>query len=71
MSRSRCGWRGPALSERYVAKLQVPGQVARFLHDHPGFPLPSPALFERIGNRFRGAVRRFAEDRDIPILRLK
>ena len=24
----------------YVAKLQVPGQVARFLHDHLGFPLP-------------------------------
>jgi hypothetical protein len=55
----------------YVAKLQVPGQVARFLHDHLGFPLPSPALFEKIGNRFRGAVRRFADDRDIPVLRLK
>ena len=54
----------------YVAKLQVPGQVARFLHDHLGLMLPSPAAFEKIGNRFRGAVRRFAEDRDIPILRL-
>jgi hypothetical protein len=55
----------------YVPTLQVPGQVARFLHDHLGFALPSPALFEKIGNRFRGAVRRFAEDRDIPVLRLK
>ena len=27
----------------YVAKLQVPGQVARFLHDHLGLLLPSPA----------------------------
>jgi hypothetical protein len=33
--------------------------------------LPSPAAFEKIGNRFRGAVRRFADERDIPILRLK
>lgn len=55
----------------YVAKLQVPGQVARFLHDHLGFPLPSPALFEKIGNWFRRDVRRLAEDRGIPVLRLK
>lgn len=33
--------------------------------------LPSPAAFEKIGNRFRRAVRRFAEDRGVPILRLK
>jgi hypothetical protein len=55
----------------YVPSLQVPGQVARFLHDHLGFMLPSPALFEKIGNRFRGAVRRFAENNDIPMMRLK
>jgi hypothetical protein len=55
----------------YVAKLQVPGQVARFLHDHLGQFLPSPATFEKIGNRFRRDVRRFAERHDIPILRLK
>src|SRR6266508_2061679 len=55
----------------YVPSLQVPGQGARFLHDHRGLMLPSPAAFEKIGNRFRGAVRRFADDNDIPILRLK
>ena len=55
----------------YVAKLQVAGQVARFLHDHLGNMLPSPALFEPIGNRFRREVHRFAERRDVPILRLK
>jgi hypothetical protein len=54
----------------YVPSLQVPGQVARFLHDHRGLMLPSPAVFEQIGNRFRGNVRRFAAERDIPILRL-
>jgi hypothetical protein len=54
----------------YVAKLQVGGQVARFLHDHLGYPFPSPALFEKIGNRFRRDVRRFVERWDIPVLRL-
>lgn len=55
----------------YVPNLQVPGQVARFLHDHLGYPLPSPALFVPIGNRFRRDVRRFAQRRGIPVLRLK
>ena len=55
----------------YVPTLQVPGQVARFLHDHLGQMLPSPALFEKIGNRFRRDVRRLAEDLDIPVLRLR
>jgi hypothetical protein len=55
----------------YVANLQVPGQVARFLHDHLGLMLPSPAAFEQIGNRFRRDVRRFAEQRGVPVLGLK
>jgi len=55
----------------YVPNLQVAGQVARFLHDHLGNMLPSPALFEPIGNRFRREVRRYADRHDIPILRLK
>jgi hypothetical protein len=55
----------------YVPGLQVPGQVARFLHDHLGLMLPSPAAFEKIGNRFRRDVDHFAEDHDVPILRLK
>ncbi|MGH2576805.1 MAG: hypothetical protein ACRDG9_03495 [Actinomycetota bacterium] len=55
----------------YVAKLQVAGQVARFLHDHLGLLLPSPAAFDKIGNRFRRDVRRFAEGLGIPVLRLK
>lgn len=54
----------------YVPNLQVPGQVARFLHDHLGLMLPSPAAFEKIGNRFRRDVRRMAEQRGIPVLRL-
>lgn len=45
----------------YVPKLQVGGQVFCFLRDHLGYPVPSPAIFEQIGDRFRAAVRAFAE----------
>jgi hypothetical protein len=55
----------------YVAKLQVPGQVVTFLTTHRGYPVPSPALFEKIGNRFRRAVKAFADEHAIPILHLK
>jgi hypothetical protein len=55
----------------YVPNLQVGGQVVQFLTGHLGNPVPSPALFERIGNRFREAVKRFAQERGIPVLHLK
>src|SRR5665213_1094427 len=55
----------------YVPNLQVGGQVVTFLTEHLGFPIPSPALLEKIGNRFRREVKAFAADRDVPILRLK
>lgn len=38
--------------------------------DHLGLPFPSSAIFEKIRNRFRKAVRDFAKDNRIPILRL-
>jgi hypothetical protein len=55
----------------YVANLQVGGQVVRFLTEHLGNPVPSPALFEKIGNRFRRDVEAFAKTRGLPVLRLK
>jgi len=55
----------------YVPGLQVGGQVVRFLTGHLGHPIPSPALFAQIGNRFRREVKAFAEAHDVPILRLK
>ena len=55
----------------YVSKLQVAGQLVTFLTDHLGFPIPSPALLEKIGNRFRQAVKAFAREKQIPILQLK
>src|SRR6266550_7071748 len=55
----------------YVPTLQVGGQVLTFLHDHRGMPIASPALFEKIGTRFRQAVARYAEMNDIPIVKFK
>jgi hypothetical protein len=49
----------------------VGGQVVTFLTAHLGFPIPSPALLEKIGNRFRREVKAFAAEHDVPILSLK
>src|SRR5580765_8476223 len=54
----------------YVPKLQVGGQVVRFLTEHLGKAVASPALFKQIGDRFSNAVRNFAESNGIPMLRL-
>ena len=58
------------LLNAYVPGLQVPGQVVRFLCGHLGYPIPSPALLGRIGDRFRAETRRFVRARGIPVLRL-
>ena len=58
------------LLNAYVPTLQVPGQLVRFLCGHLGHPIPSPALLGKIGDRFRAETRRFARERDIPVLRL-
>jgi hypothetical protein len=55
----------------YVPRLQTSGQVATFMRDHLGKPIPSPAVMEQIGNRFRRDVKAFATTNDIPILHLK
>ena len=54
----------------YLPTLQLGGQVVRFLRDHLGFEIPSPALLAKIGNRFRREVSAFARQRGIPILHL-
>jgi hypothetical protein len=53
----------------YVNNLQVPGQVVSFLTAHLGNPIPSPAIFDKIGTAFRRAVSRFAEEDHIPVVR--
>jgi hypothetical protein len=54
----------------YVNNLQVAGQVVLFLR-HRGFPIPSPACMQQIGEAFRRSVDSFAVANDIPVLRLK
>ncbi len=53
----------------WVPTLQVPGQVVGFLTRHLGFPIPSPAVLERIGLGFRKAVTEFAAEGGIPVVR--
>jgi hypothetical protein len=53
----------------WVPALQVPGQVIGFLTRHLGFPIPSPAVLERIGLGFRKAVTGFAAEGGIPVVR--
>jgi hypothetical protein len=53
----------------YVPNLQVGGQVVTFLTQHLGHSIPSPALFNPIGDRFRAGVARFAKTNQIPLVR--
>ena len=52
----------------YVPNLQVGGQVVSFMTQHLGYPIPSPAIMERIGTTFRRAVRSFATAQQVPIV---
>ena len=52
----------------YQPKLQTPGGVVYFLHDHRGNPIPSPALFRPMGDAYRKAVAAFAEDSEIEMI---
>jgi hypothetical protein len=54
----------------YLAQLQVGGQVIRFL-SHRGYPVPSPACLQQIGDAFRRRVASFAEANHIPVVPLK
>jgi len=50
----------------YVPILQSSGQVVAFMTQYLGLPIPSPALLEKISQRFRRAVASFAAANDIP-----
>jgi hypothetical protein len=53
----------------YVPNLQVGGQVVSFMTAHLGYPIPSPAVMEKIGTAFRRSVSRFAANERIPVVR--
>jgi len=54
----------------YLAQLQVGGQVIQFLQ-HRGYPVPSPACLQQIGDAFRRRVTSFADANRIPLVALK
>jgi hypothetical protein len=54
----------------YLGQLQVGGQVVQFLQ-HRGYPVPSPACLQQIGDAFRRRVASFAEANHIPVVTLK
>jgi len=53
----------------FVARLQTPGGVIWFFHEHRGKPIVSPALFEPIGEKFRKDVKDWAQANGIPVVR--
>ena len=55
----------------YLPKLQTSGGVCYFLHDHLGHPIPSPALFRPMHDRFLTAVETFASQHHIPTVEFK
>ena len=54
----------------YLGQLQVGGQVVQFLN-HRGYPVPSPACLQQIGDAFRRRVASFAQANHIPVVPLK
>jgi hypothetical protein len=53
----------------YVPILQSSGQVAAFMTQYLDMPIPSPALLEKISQRFRRSVESFAGANGIPWVR--
>jgi hypothetical protein len=53
----------------YVPNLQVAGQVVTFMTGHLGLKIPSPAVFDKIGTRFRRSVASYAVANNIPVVR--
>jgi hypothetical protein len=52
----------------YVPRLQTPGGVIYFFHDHRGKPIVSPALFEPIGEKFRKDMKDWAQASGVPVV---
>ena len=55
----------------YMPKLQTSGGLCYFLSDHLGYPIPSPALFKPLHDRFITAVEHFAAQHAIPLVKFE
>ncbi|MGH3155994.1 MAG: hypothetical protein ACRDNF_05405 [Streptosporangiaceae bacterium] len=53
----------------YVPILRSSGQVVAFMTQYLDLPIPSPAIFDKMGQRFRQAVASFADANHIPWVR--
>jgi hypothetical protein len=52
----------------YMPKLQTSGGLCYFLHDHLGYPIPSPALFRPMHDRFVTAIKAYAREHAVPLI---
>ena len=52
----------------YMPKLQTSGGLCYFLRDHLGHPIPSPALFRPMHDRFVNAVTAYAAEHAVPLV---
>jgi hypothetical protein len=55
----------------YMPKLQTSGGLCYFLRDHLGHPIPSPALFRPMHDRFVAAVTAFVARHAIPVVKFE
>jgi hypothetical protein len=55
----------------WIPKLQGSGGLVYFLRDHRRNPVVSPALLGHMGKRFDAAVKRFAAEHEIPLVRFE
>lgn len=57
--------------QAYMPKLQTSGGLCYFLRDYLGHPIPSPALFKPMHDRFVTAVEQFVARQAIPVVRFE
>ena len=55
----------------YLPKLQSSGQLAYFMTEQLGKPIPSPALLRPLHDRFVEAIERFASACGVPVVRFE
>jgi hypothetical protein len=55
----------------YMPKLQTSGGLCYFLREHLGHPIPSPALFKPMHDRFGTAVEHFVARHAIPFVKFE
>jgi hypothetical protein len=52
----------------YMPKLQTSGGLCYFLRDYLGHPIPSPALFRPMHDRFVDAIKTYALEHAVPLI---